>query len=150
MASTKTLTTHVLSLVSASLCLVLLLGRNCRHYIYYFAGNLMAGGLSGAATFCFIYPLDFSRTRLAVDMGKGTRSLQEAQLCSNSRCCVTRVPRSLRLSVQNCQTRRHARSLSVSTDCSMSSVIGHFQRVSPVITIHFPVPLCLLRPLRFA
>lgn len=31
----------------------------------------MAGGLSGMTTFCFIYPLDFTRTRLAVDMGKG-------------------------------------------------------------------------------
>jgi solute carrier family 25 (adenine nucleotide translocator) protein 4/5/6/31 len=40
------------------------------NYSRFVAGNLLAGGLSGAATFCFIYPLDFSRTRLAVDMGK--------------------------------------------------------------------------------
>lgn len=40
-------------------------------YGRYLAGNLMAGGLSGCATFCFIYPLDFTRTRLAVDMGRG-------------------------------------------------------------------------------
>lgn len=34
-------------------------------------GNLLSGGLAGCVTFYFIYPLDFSRTRLAVDMGKG-------------------------------------------------------------------------------
>jgi solute carrier family 25 (adenine nucleotide translocator) protein 4/5/6/31 len=33
-------------------------------------GNILAGGLSGCATFCFIYPLDFTRTRLSIDMGK--------------------------------------------------------------------------------
>ncbi|KAH7719885.1 ADP,ATP carrier protein 1 [Aphelenchoides avenae] len=43
-------------------------------YSRFVTGNLMAGGLSGAATFCFIYPLDFSRTRLAVDMGKDAAS----------------------------------------------------------------------------
>lgn len=37
-------------------------------------GNLLAGGLSGCFTFCFIYPLDFTRTRLAIDMGKDTGS----------------------------------------------------------------------------
>jgi solute carrier family 25 (adenine nucleotide translocator) protein 4/5/6/31 len=43
-------------------------------YGRYLAGNLMAGGLSGCATFCFIYPLDFTRTRLAVDMGRNKAS----------------------------------------------------------------------------
>ncbi|CAD6196410.1 unnamed protein product [Caenorhabditis auriculariae] len=33
-------------------------------------GNLFAGGSSGAATLATIYPLDFVRTRLAIDMGK--------------------------------------------------------------------------------
>ncbi|KAI1724347.1 mitochondrial carrier protein [Ditylenchus destructor] len=45
-----------------------------KQYGRFFAGNLMAGGLAGSATFCFVYPLDFSRTRLAVDMGKDTSS----------------------------------------------------------------------------
>uniref|UniRef100_A0A183BJ28 ADP/ATP translocase 1 n=1 Tax=Globodera pallida TaxID=36090 RepID=A0A183BJ28_GLOPA len=40
------------------------------HYRRFLAGNLLAGGLAGSATFFVIYPLDFSRTRLAVDMGK--------------------------------------------------------------------------------
>uniref|UniRef100_A0AC34RPP8 ADP/ATP translocase n=1 Tax=Panagrolaimus sp. JU765 TaxID=591449 RepID=A0AC34RPP8_9BILA len=44
------------------------------NYGRFLAGNLMAGGLSGCATFCFIYPLDFTRTRLAVDMGKNKAS----------------------------------------------------------------------------
>uniref|UniRef100_A0A8R1TQ99 ADP/ATP translocase n=1 Tax=Onchocerca volvulus TaxID=6282 RepID=A0A8R1TQ99_ONCVO len=33
-------------------------------------GNLGAGAASGVATYCIIYPLDFVRTRLAIDMGK--------------------------------------------------------------------------------
>uniref|UniRef100_A0A915Q5G4 ADP/ATP translocase n=1 Tax=Setaria digitata TaxID=48799 RepID=A0A915Q5G4_9BILA len=35
------------------------------------AGNLGAGATSGIATYCIIYPLDFVRTRLAIDMGRG-------------------------------------------------------------------------------
>lgn len=37
----------------------------------FFAGNLAAGGAAGAASMCFVYPLDFARTRLAADVGKG-------------------------------------------------------------------------------
>uniref|UniRef100_A0A915EC00 ADP/ATP translocase n=1 Tax=Ditylenchus dipsaci TaxID=166011 RepID=A0A915EC00_9BILA len=33
-------------------------------------GNLMAGGAAGATALCFLYPLDFARTRLAVDATK--------------------------------------------------------------------------------
>lgn len=41
----------------------------------YFAGNLASGGAAGATSLCFVYPLDFARTRLAADIGKsgGTR-----------------------------------------------------------------------------
>ncbi|KAI1309434.1 ADP,ATP carrier protein [Halotydeus destructor] len=38
----------------------------------YFAGNLASGGAAGASSLCFVYPLDFARTRLAADVGKGT------------------------------------------------------------------------------
>ncbi|CEF64642.1 ADP/ATP translocase 4 [Strongyloides ratti] len=38
----------------------------------YFAGNLASGGCAGAASLCFVYPLDFARTRLAADIGKGS------------------------------------------------------------------------------
>ncbi len=31
----------------------------------YFAGNLASGGAAGATSLCFVYPLDFARTRLA-------------------------------------------------------------------------------------
>ena len=34
------------------------------------AGNLMVGGLSAATALCFVYPLDFARTRIAVDVTK--------------------------------------------------------------------------------
>ena len=46
-----------------------------KQYGRFLAGNLMAGGLSGMATFTVIYPLDFTRTRLAIDMGKSTSFL---------------------------------------------------------------------------
>lgn len=37
----------------------------------YFMGNLASGGAAGATSLCFVYPLDFARTRLAADTGKG-------------------------------------------------------------------------------
>ncbi|XP_054730290.1 ADP,ATP carrier protein-like [Anastrepha obliqua] len=36
----------------------------------YFVGNLLSGGAAGATSLCFVYPLDFARTRLAADVGK--------------------------------------------------------------------------------
>jgi len=36
----------------------------------YFLGNLASGGAAGATSLCFVYPLDFARTRLAADIGK--------------------------------------------------------------------------------
>jgi len=37
----------------------------------FFAGNLASGGAAGATSLLFVYPLDFARTRMAVDVGKG-------------------------------------------------------------------------------
>jgi solute carrier family 25 (adenine nucleotide translocator) protein 4/5/6/31 len=37
----------------------------------FFGANLASGGLAGASSLCFVYPLDFARTRLAADVGKG-------------------------------------------------------------------------------
>lgn len=37
----------------------------------YFLGNLGSGGAAGATSLCFVYPLDFARTRLGADVGKG-------------------------------------------------------------------------------
>lgn len=48
--------------------------KKATHYVQFVGGNLLAGGLSGCATFCVIYPLDFARTRLAIDMGKNACS----------------------------------------------------------------------------
>ena len=36
----------------------------------FFAGNLFAGGMAGATGLLFVYPLDFARTRLGVDIGR--------------------------------------------------------------------------------
>jgi len=35
-------------------------------------GNLMSGGCAGATSLTFVYSLDFARTRLGSDMGKGS------------------------------------------------------------------------------
>jgi solute carrier family 25 (adenine nucleotide translocator) protein 4/5/6/31 len=37
----------------------------------FFAGNMASGGAAGACSLMFVYPLDFARTRLATDVGKG-------------------------------------------------------------------------------
>uniref|UniRef100_T1J721 BTB domain-containing protein n=1 Tax=Strigamia maritima TaxID=126957 RepID=T1J721_STRMM len=42
----------------------------------YFAGNLASGGAAGATSLCFVYPLDFGRTRLAADVGKAGHERQ--------------------------------------------------------------------------
>ncbi|CAG9788997.1 unnamed protein product [Diatraea saccharalis] len=42
-----------------------------KNFWRYFAGNLASGGAAGATSLCFVYPLDFARTRLAADVGKG-------------------------------------------------------------------------------
>jgi len=37
----------------------------------FFMGNMASGGAAGATSLMFVYPLDFARTRLATDVGKG-------------------------------------------------------------------------------
>jgi solute carrier family 25 (adenine nucleotide translocator) protein 4/5/6/31 len=37
----------------------------------FFAGNLASGGAAGATSLVFVYPLDFARTRLGADIGRG-------------------------------------------------------------------------------
>ena len=39
----------------------------------FFLGNCASGGAAGATSLCFVYPLDFARTRLAADVGKGKK-----------------------------------------------------------------------------
>jgi len=41
-----------------------------QQFFRYFLGNLASGGSAGATSLCFVYPLDFARTRLAADVGK--------------------------------------------------------------------------------
>jgi len=41
-----------------------------QQFMRYFLGNLASGGAAGATSLCFVYPLDFARTRLAADVGK--------------------------------------------------------------------------------
>ncbi len=53
----------------------------------YFAGNLASGGAAGATSLCFVYPLDFARTRLAADIGKGTAEREFSGLGN----CLTKI-----------------------------------------------------------
>ncbi len=39
----------------------------------FFLGNMASGGAAGATSLSFVYPLDFARTRLAADVGKGKK-----------------------------------------------------------------------------
>lgn len=39
----------------------------------FFLGNMASGGAAGATSLMFVYPLDFARTRLAADVGKGKK-----------------------------------------------------------------------------
>jgi solute carrier family 25 (adenine nucleotide translocator) protein 4/5/6/31 len=40
----------------------------------FFGINLASGGLAGAGSLCFVYPLDYARTRLAADVGSGKKT----------------------------------------------------------------------------
>lgn len=49
----------------------------------YFLGNLASGGAAGATSLCIVYPLEFVRTRLAVDVGgrSGSREFTGLRDC---------------------------------------------------------------------
>ncbi len=48
-------------------------------------GNVMAGGSAGACCMLLVYPLDFSRTRLGVDVGKkGEKQFKNITHCLTS------------------------------------------------------------------
>jgi len=51
----------------------------------FFVGNLFAGGMAGATGLLFVYPLDFARTRLGVDIGK---SVSERQFKGMNDCII--------------------------------------------------------------
>merc|ERR1711909_190498 len=53
----------------------------------FFAGNLASGGAAGATSLCFVYPLDFARTRLAADVGKGPADREFSGLGN----CLTKI-----------------------------------------------------------
>jgi len=47
----------------------------------YFLTNMASGGLAGAGSLCIVYPLDYARTRLASDVGKGPKSFNGLADC---------------------------------------------------------------------
>ena len=42
----------------------------------FFGKMLLTGGAAGATALCFVYPLDFARTRMGVDVGKSAAERQ--------------------------------------------------------------------------
>ncbi|GJQ14376.1 hypothetical protein GpartN1_g6167.t1 [Galdieria partita] len=50
----------------------------------YFVGNLAAGGAAGGTSLFVVYPLDFARTRLAADIGRGEGRLYTGLID----CCI--------------------------------------------------------------
>lgn len=51
----------------------------------FFLGNLASGGAAGATSLCFVYPLDYARTRLGADVAK---SAAEKLYKSTTDCLV--------------------------------------------------------------
>lgn len=45
-----------------------------KEFWQFFGVNLASGGLAGAGSLCFVYPLDYARTRLASDVGSGKKT----------------------------------------------------------------------------
>jgi solute carrier family 25 (adenine nucleotide translocator) protein 4/5/6/31 len=56
----------------------------------FFFGNLASGGAAGATSLMVVYPLDFARTRLAADVGKGPAERQFSGLID----CLTKIKKS--------------------------------------------------------
>ena len=42
----------------------------------FFLNNMLVGGLAGASALTILYPMDFARTRMGVDVGKGKTDRQ--------------------------------------------------------------------------
>ncbi len=53
------------------------------HKAIYVMKSILAGGLAGCGTSLIVYPLDFARTRMGVDIG---RTKEERQFKSLSDC----------------------------------------------------------------
>ncbi|XP_028923409.1 ADP/ATP translocase 4 [Ornithorhynchus anatinus] len=56
----------------------------------WFVANLASGGAAGATSMCVVYPLDFARTRLGADIGKGPEERQFKGLGD----CIIKVAKS--------------------------------------------------------
>jgi len=58
-----------------------------QQFWWYFLGSLASGGAAGATSLCFVYPLDFARTRLAADVGKAGATREFSGLGN----CLTKI-----------------------------------------------------------
>lgn len=65
------------------------------HFWQWFAANLASGGAAGASSLCFVYPLDYARTRLAADIGgKGASGPGTARQYTGLLDCITKTVKS--------------------------------------------------------
>ena len=80
------------------------------HFWRHFAGNLAAGGAAGGAALAVVYPLDFARTRLAADIGKGdARQFKGAVDCLAKVAATVRRARARRGRCARLRARHAAR-----------------------------------------
>jgi solute carrier family 25 (adenine nucleotide translocator) protein 4/5/6/31 len=61
-----------------------------KDFMKFFIQNLASGGLAGGTSLLFVYPLDFVRTRLGADLGKGPAERQFNGVVD----CLTKVVKS--------------------------------------------------------
>jgi len=85
----------------------------------FFFGNLASGGAAGATSLMVVYPLDFARTRLAADVGKGAADRQFNGLVD----CLGKIRRVMVLRV------------SIKASVSLSSVSSCTELATSVVTI---------------
>ena len=50
-------------------------------FLQFFGANLVSGDLAAAGSMCIVYPLDYSRTRLASDVGSGKKTFSGLSAC---------------------------------------------------------------------
>ena len=55
------------------------------NYSKYFLMSFLAGGFASFFTICFVYPLDYARTRLGVDIG---RTLEQREFKGLKDCII--------------------------------------------------------------
>ena len=70
----------------------------------FFATNMASGGLAGAGSLLIVYPLDFARTRLAADLGKGGADREFTGELNTQASYLSRRPKQQHSHMHGCGT----------------------------------------------